>query len=266
MNETTTRPAAAPRRSSRQSPAPLDRPAVRRTLRIGGVALAAFAVGYLLTAVLFFGGIRGDDIVTVPDLRGRAEADARRVAQDAGLGVELGPALVNPEVPAGHVLAQSPLPGEEVSAGSVVRLTLSAGPERRPVPDVRALGGELARQMLERVGFTVQLEERPDPAPAGRVLEIAPAPGTPLQLPASVRLVVSSGPPTAEVPDVVGRSEDDARAQLEAAGFRVGEVEYDPFSWQPTGSVTAQAPFGGEWAPLGTAVRLTVAGPRPWEL
>ena len=57
-----------------------------------------------------------------------------------------------------------------------------------------------------------------------------------------VDLYVSTGPPTAEVPDVVGESRDDAVAALARAGF---EARVRPvFSNQPVGTVTAQAPGG----------------------
>src|SRR5688500_7625212 len=55
--------------------------------------------------------------------------------------------------------------------------------------------------------------------PRGIVLGQNPDPGTEVDEGENVRLAVSSGPPRETVPDVVGETESDARADLTAAGF-----------------------------------------------
>lgn len=238
-----------------------------RLLLIGlATALLAFAVGYLFTALAFFRGGPGDVVATVPDLRQQSEAEARRLANAADLQLEVGASLVNPEVPEGRVIAQSPLPGHEVSPGSPLRIVLSAGRERRTVPDVSAMGGDQARLLLSRSGFNVQVEERTDPAPAGRVLDVSPAVGATVEIPASVVLVVSAGPPLVSVPEVLGMPREQAREALAAAELAVGEIGFDPFSPFPAGTVVAQLPGAGARVPIGSAVSITVAGASPWNL
>jgi beta-lactam-binding protein with PASTA domain len=243
-------------------------PSGRRRLLVRAAVLGvvAFVVGFAFTAVVLFGGGGGDEVVTVPDLRGRTEDAARQLLRRAGLEMDVGPALTNPEVPAGQVLAQSPLPGEEVAPNSVVRVTPSSGAEQRPVPEVGSLSGSQARELLTRAGFAVEVEERIDETPAGRVLEVVPRSGTPVNMPGTVRLVVSAGPPRVPVPDVVGMSENAARDRLEQAGFSIDAVDYDPFAFQPTGTVTGQTPWGGSEVRAGSAVRLVVAGGDPGNL
>jgi serine/threonine-protein kinase len=73
----------------------------------------------------------------------------------------------------------------------------------------------------------------------------------------SVVLRVSSGPPVAEVPDVVGESRDDAVAALARAGFEAKVVPI--FSDKPVDTVTAQSPKGGEKLEVGKRVRLNVS-------
>lgn len=232
----------------------------RLALLVLGIAVAAFAGGFLVTALFLFRGGAGDEVVTVPDLRGQTEAGARALTSRAGLGFEEGTSLVNPEVPEGQVLAQTPLPGEEVAPGSPVRVVLSAGPERRSVPEVRSLSAAQARDLLARSGFDAVVEEVEDVAPAGRVIEVYPGPGTQLAVPAEVRLVVSTGPPLEVVPDVFGMSEAQARTVLEAAGFRIGVPRYDDFAPYPAGTVVAQGPDAGAAVPVGSRVELTLAG------
>jgi eukaryotic-like serine/threonine-protein kinase len=236
-------------------------PAARLLLLVLVVGLGAFAIGFLFTAVFLFRGGAGDEVVTVPDLRGRSEDQARGAAVRLGLSFELGPALVNPEVPQGQVLAQTPLPGEEVAPGSVLRVVMSAGPETRPVPDVRRMGSGAARDLLARSGFEAVVEEREDDAPAGRVIEMFPAPGTDLIIPGEVRLVVSTGPPLQVVPDVVGMAEAQARDVLGNAGFADGGTVHDELAPFPVGTVTAQTPAAGAAVRVGARVVLTVSGP-----
>ena len=71
-----------------------------------------------------------------------------------------------------------------------------------------------------------------------------PAQGTSLPAGSKVALVVSEGTQTGTVPDVVGLTEADATAALEAGGFavkvsRVASADVEP------GLVAAQAPAAG---------------------
>jgi eukaryotic-like serine/threonine-protein kinase len=232
-------------------------------LRLVLVALAAFTLGYLITAFLFFGGRPGDDVATVPDLRGHSEPEARALVREAGLTPEMTAPLENPNVPEGIVLAQVPLPGEEVAPGSVVRITTSAGPERRRVPDVTALAADEARTLLVRSGFDVVMEEHTAALPPGRVIEITPSPGTEVEIPSTIRLVVSTGPPLSPVPDLTALTTEQAAEALEAAGLRMGQVDYDPYAQRTPGRVIGQWPAGGDQAREGSTVGITVAGPRP---
>lgn len=240
----------------------------RLVLRVVGLGLAAFVVGYLLTTLLVFPGFGRQAIVTVPDLRGRTLAVARRLADGAGLEVERGASLHHATLPAGSVLAQSPLPGQEVTRGAVVRLTLSAGRERRPVPQVDDLPAEQARALLERTGFTVRVRRVLSDRAEGRVLGVNPGAGTQLPVPATVELLLSAGPPevvvpVVAVPSLAGLPEPEAREALRSAGLRLGEVSYEPESSVPLGGIASQRPAAGDSVRAGTAVSVTISGSPP---
>lgn len=159
------------------------------------VLIGGFVLGYLLVALFFFPGFGRRAIVTVPDLRGRSFAQARRLAGRQGLELERGPVVPHATMTRGAVLAQSPLPGQETTRGDQIRVILSAGPHRRAVPDVSGLLAAQARDLLLRTGFQVRLRTVQDERPAGRLIGIQPAAGSVLALPAAVELRVSSGPP-----------------------------------------------------------------------
>jgi beta-lactam-binding protein with PASTA domain len=232
-------------------------------LRVAAGVLGTFLLGYLLTMLLFFPGWGDGGIVTVPDLRGKTLAQAKRLASRADLELEEGSTLAHARVPAGAVLAQTPLPGQETTRGSAVRVIVSSGPDRRPVPAVEQLTGAQAEALLRNTGFAVRVARVHDERPVGRVLGVKPAAGTPVPAGAPVELVLSAGPPMVAVPPVVGLTGSAARDTLRAVGLRLGRVEYDPGSGAPEGEVLAQDPAAGASLRSGGAVGVVVAGSPP---
>ena len=98
--------------------------------------------------------------------------------------------------------------------------------------------------------------------PRGVVLAQSPDAGDEVEEGSTVRLVVSAGPPSETVPDVVGEAEARAVADLTAAGFE-SEIAR-AFSDRKAGLVVAQEPKAGARLEEGSTVKLTVSkGARP---
>ena len=180
------------------SPAGRRRVGQRRWLLWGAVLVAPAVSGYLLATQLLF---PKPPVVAegtpVPQLVGRSLAEARRELAVAALGGLAATELPSADVPAGIVTAQSPLAGQQARPGAPVRVAVSTGQPRVAVPDVRGFAQMRATQLLRGLGFEVMDTVAESLIPAGRVSAVEPGPGTLLQLPATVRLVVSSGPPLA---------------------------------------------------------------------
>ena len=225
--------------------------------------LGCFLAGYLFITILFFPGFGRSAIVTVPDLRNRPAATADRILDRLGLEMERGGSLPNPRIAAGRVLTQVPLPGQEVTRGSEVRVIISDGPERRPVPSIEGLGRDAATALLQRMGFTVRVRSVQDNSPEGRVLGMQPKAGTQVAMPAVVVLTLSAGPPKIVAPSVVSLPLPEARERLQAAGLRLGRVTYDPGSSEPLGGIASQSPAAGDSIRMGGAVAVVVSGTDP---
>jgi serine/threonine-protein kinase len=88
------------------------------------------------------------------------------------------------------------------------------------------------------------------------VIETRPPEGTQLDRGRTVTLVVSKGPEQVAVPNEVGKSLDDARNDLENAGFKVSVTRQE--SDEDPDTVLAQDPAGGQ-RDKGSTVALTVA-------
>jgi beta-lactam-binding protein with PASTA domain len=155
-----------------------------------------FVIGYLLAVFVLFPPtqVSGSGTAT-PDLIGRTTSEAQRDLVAAGLGDMDVTELPHPDAEPGTIIAQSPLPGQQLRPGADVRVAISTGPARVMVPDVLGFGADRAESMLTRAGFTVTRSMQESPAPEGRVIRTDPEPGQPHVLPASVMLIVSAGPP-----------------------------------------------------------------------
>ena len=162
-----------------------------------GALLLPFGIGYLLAAFVLFPAPRTEPVagIPVPALRGLSTTAAERALAEAGLGRLVVTRFPNPRAPEGEVVAQSPLPGQQWRSGADVRVGVSSGAPRSPVPDVLGETADRAEQALRRAGFEVTRTDVESPIAAGRVVSLEPAVGAEVRLPATVELRVSLGPP-----------------------------------------------------------------------
>jgi eukaryotic-like serine/threonine-protein kinase len=165
--------------------------------------LLPFIIGYLVAVYVIFPPLpSAGDGIAVPDLVGESAAEAQRALAAAGLGPLDVTELPHPTAPAGEVVAQSPLPGQQLRPGAGVLVALSAGRPRAVVPDVTGFSASRAESLLQRAGFEVVRETQESPVAADRVLRTDPAPGQERAVPSPVTLIVSSGPAPVE-PDTM---------------------------------------------------------------
>jgi serine/threonine-protein kinase len=199
----------------------------------------------------------GTGRVDVPPVEGLRAPDAEQLLIDAGLV----PSLVSEadkDVPPFEVIRTDPPEGESVEKGSTVRVYVSTGPERVEVPNVLNQDVTSATATLVGRGFVVTpVNQASADVPAGRVIDTDPKPNTEAPEGSTVRLIVSSGPETTPVPPVVGSSEADARAAIEAAGL-VPSTVFGASTPGNVGRVIAQDPAAGTAVAPGSTVVITV--------
>jgi len=203
----------------------------------------------------------GEQTVEIPDVVTFTEADARSVLNEEGFrNIKVVP-VFDPEVEPGRVVAQDPEAGQEAPLSATITLSISQGAEERPVPE--GLAGRTAAEaeaILRQQEFEVaQALENSATVPEGTVIRTEPGAGTVLEVGATVTLVVSAGPEQVIVPNVVEKTEETARQELELAGFRVEVVEQPlPPGSPDDGRVLGQSPPGGQRADVGSTVTITV--------
>src|ERR687891_317635 len=135
------------------------------------------------------------------------------------------------------------------------------GTQQVGVPDVIGQTQEAATALITGRGLevgTVTPEESDEPA--GTVIRQDPAPDTRVDEGTAVNLTVAAAPETVPVPDgLVGSTQEEATAALQAAGLTVGTVTPDEESDEEPGTVTATDPASGTEVAVGSAVNLVVA-------
>ena len=115
---------------------------------------------------------------------------------------------------------------------------------------------------LQNLGFTVETQtEQSDTVEAGQVIRCNPAEGAEADEGSTVEVVVSAGPEPVAVPNVVGQTEQEARAALEFAGFAVNVEQRAPPDGQdvPEGQVFEQRPAAEQQLTRGETVTIVVA-------
>lgn len=161
----------------------------------------------------------------VPDLRGRTLADAQGRLRAAHLDVDE-PIEVNDEIrPVGTIVAQDPDGGAYVRSGRRVKLLVSAGPAVRAIPDLTGKTARLATMELAQVGLAtgITMTVPSSLMREGEIIGTRPARGERPQSGGKIDLLLSGGPPRGLylMPDLRGRSLDEAERILNAAGVRV---------------------------------------------
>ena len=233
---------------------------------VPAIAGVGFLGGYLVTVFALF-PVQGPrtSLVSVPELVGRTADEARRLLDSRGLGYVEAASLHHPEAPAGRVVAQSPLPRQMARPAAPVRVTLSLGPREQVVPDVSGLSWRQAQIVLARDGFRTDVGWVDAERDVGDVVSTDPEAGSRVQLPGDVRVLVSSGPPRVEVPDLVTHSLSESQGVLERLGLKLGKVGRDWASQEAPGTVISQSPASGTVVDRGTQIRVTVAVVPPRE-
>lgn len=126
--------------------------------------------------------------------------------------------------PAGQVIAQDRPAKTTVKKNAVITLTLSKGARQVEVPNVANRSESDAESALTAAGFKyTTVEQNDDSVASGSVISTDPVGGTTADEGSTVTITVSKGPTVVykTVPDVSGKTQDQAKALIEAAGLKM---------------------------------------------
>jgi eukaryotic-like serine/threonine-protein kinase len=200
----------------------------------------------------------GPETVKVPDVQDYRLDKARTALKQSGLEPGMVTREFSDEVEKGSVISTDPAGGTERRAGSAVAIVVSKG-SPIDVPDVTGESVQDATADLEDAGLKVEVSDEEinsSDVDKGQVARQTPEDGSTAAEGDTVTLTLSKGPEMVEVPDVVGDNVDDAKAELEDAGFEVDEDRGLLGLFGDT--VKKQSVEGGESAPKGSKITITI--------
>ena len=239
------------------------------------VLILVFTVGKAAGVFKSFGGITTQDEedksgkVTVPDVRGMSEEDAKALLNKKGLGIQPVTRKESKKYKAGKISKQTPEAGEKVSKHTKIEVVVSSGlvGSKKAIPDVSGMSETEAQNELEEAGFKVTSSfQYDDSVESGKLISTTPEAGTKAEKGSTVTMLVSQGSNKKTVPDVRGMADATAQSTIKSYGFNVGTVTYDYSDSVEKGMVISQTVEPGTKASAGTSISITVSnGPKPEE-
>lgn len=227
------------------------------------VLLAALAAG----TGWYFGAGPGSQ-VPVPSLVSDTPEAATAKLVELGLTAELGTEYSS-TIAAGLVASTTPGPGARVPKGEAVTLNVSQGPQPIVLPVLAGLSQEEATAAVTGLDAAIGAVDAVfhGEVPAGHVVSASResdgadvSQGGDYFVGMNVNLVLSHGP----VPDVVGKSFDEASAILESVELVPQQGEETYHEEIPEGAVISAAPVNEGPVRQGDAISLTTSrGPAP---
>jgi serine/threonine-protein kinase len=206
---------------------------------------------------------RHGQAIAVPDVTNLDFQSAKEVLESRGLRVVRASDRYDAHVPPGHVVFQEPRAGSQVKKGRRIYLTISKGEKKIPVPNLVGGSERDARFRLGSIGLNLQNVDYTYSSyyPEGVVVDQSIPPQTEVELGTGIRITVSLGPAPSRfmVPDVVGKSLDDAIRQIRKAGLTPGTIRYQPTSELLPETVLDQSIPPGQEVSAGDTLDLVVS-------
>lgn len=193
----------------------------------------------------------GPKKVEIPGVAGLSEDQAASLLASNNLSNTTVSKEDSDSVPEDSAIRTDPPAGHSIAHTAKVTLVISNGPPVVAVPSVIGQPQAVAEQTLKSLGLEVGITQQPSPSAPGTVLAQDQPAGATLHKGDKVTITVAQAIPTVEVPNVVGKSYDDAKRLLESQHFKVGR------SGRKHGdTVFFQTPVAGSQAKAGDTVTL----------
>lgn len=224
-------------------------------------------IGLLLLFVLSLGGtmlvlnLTNPPEVAMPNVVGLSKEEAQKEIENVKLKFEIEKEEYNKDVPEGFIISQDPTYMEKfnkVKQGSTVKVVVSKGEEKTTVPKVVGMEKDNAVKALEDAKLKVEIvEESSKKVQEGYVISQETSPDTEAFAGDTIKIHVSTGVEKATVPDVIGKSQADAKKTLETQGFVVAVTTSEDSS-KENGIVLKQSLDSGKTVEKGSTVTITV--------
>ncbi|MFE6159627.1 Stk1 family PASTA domain-containing Ser/Thr kinase [Streptomyces sp. NPDC056486] len=217
-------------------------------------------VGAILIGKWAFTGGGGDDSIKAPNFVGEKLADAKQSAKNVDLVLDDSEHKPCEKYPKGEICKQDPGANATVNKGDTIKVTVSTGARKVAVPKVVGLDVDTATEKLESDKYQFDVSTKPveSSGTPGEVLDSDPVFGTEVEKGSKITLEVAKKAAKSVVPDVTGKTCDEAKAQLESNDL-VGTCEEEESADVEAGKVISQSLAPQTEADPNSTVTLKVA-------
>lgn len=198
--------------------------------------------------------------IEVPNLVGRVYDEVVEEYSKQGIEIIKDKVEYSSEQPEESVISQTPEKGTKTK-DKKIKVVVSKGQKMVEVPDVTGKDIKVATYELEdTLGFKIEREDVvSEKVASGIIISQDAKKGETLPYGSTIKLQVSKGDgkETVVVPNVLGKTESDAKSALEALGLTVS-VKYSEDKTKSNGVVIAQSYPQNQTLKQGTLVEITV--------
>ncbi|MFF7641654.1 Stk1 family PASTA domain-containing Ser/Thr kinase [Streptomyces canus] len=227
-------------------------------LVVAGILVLVGAI--LIGKWIFSGGGAGNDQVTVPNIVNQSRVDAEKQLGNVDLKVGEVTQKACENTAKGNICEQNPTGGTKVDKNSAVSIVVSTGAPKVVVPSVLGQDVDKATETLsgDKYQFVVKTKQEVSTEKAGTVLKQDPELGAEVEKGSTVTLTIAKAEEKSTVPDVIGRSCDDAKAQMQANNLVGNCTEVETDDTNQIGKVISTSPQAGTQADKNSSVNIQI--------
>ena len=227
------------------------------------VTILVVALGITLGFLGMKKFMEGGKDVKIPNVVGEKVEDAKSKLE--GLGLKVLEVTEESDQEKGIVLKVDPNVDSTVKSGSEVKLTVSGGEGQIKVPNFAEMNLDSVKRTLKSLGLEIGTvnEEYSDSVPRGEVISQSPNANESVDKGSKVNVTISKGKEikttTLNIPDVSGKSVDEAKSILSSAGVEANAVKGDSAKSEgEAGKVYSQSQSGSLTIKKGEKVTITI--------
>ena len=235
---------------------------------IGAVAVLVIAGIIGLGALL--GWFSGDiEEIKVPNFVGRTFEEAQALAQETGLEIARGEDVYSPDQEEGKITSQNPTADSVVSPGKLITVYVSKGKKDGVVPKIVGKDYKEASEYLKTFGFELGIvKTESSTLPENVIIEQSVEEGSTASKGTKIDVTVSDGKgkETVKMPNLIGKTPDEANAIIDTEGLKLGDATYEETTTTAQNLIFWQQYPEGTELEKGTAVSYKVSkGEKPSE-
>jgi serine/threonine protein kinase len=245
-----------------------DRPARRRQQKKSNTSTILLVVAGILVLVgailigkwAFSGSDSANKPFAAPNFVGQTQSDAEKMVVNSDLKVGSITKKACEAQKTGNVCSQDPKSGVDVNKGDTVDLVVSTGAPKVAVPSVLGKSLDDAKTLLEgdKYQFQVKTKTQISTETPNTVLEQSLDLGKEVEKGSTITLTIAKAEEKSTVPDVTGKSCDEAKAQMTANNLVGNCSEVDTTDDSQVGKVISTDPQAGTQASKNSTVNIKI--------